>query len=58
MHGRGRTPRVPHYCVYGPTQCTPKLKNFKILTLLYTIKIDPINAALAILELQDPSNYT
>ena len=46
------------YCVHGPTQCTAKSKNTKISTLSYTIKIDPINAALAALELQDPPNYT
>ena len=50
--------RVPHHFVHGPTQCTPKSKNTKISTLLYTIKMDPINAALAALELQDSPNYT
>jgi len=44
--------------MHGPTQCTPKSKNTKISTLLYAIKIDPINAALAALELQDSPNYT
>jgi len=37
------------HCVHGPTQCT---------TLSYTIKMDPIDAALTALELQDPPNYT
>lgn len=43
---------------HGPTQKTPKLKNTKISTLSYAIKMDPINAALAALELQDSPNYT
>ena len=34
-----------------PTQCTPKSENTKNPTLSYTIIIDPINAALATLEL-------
>jgi hypothetical protein len=50
--------RSPAHSVHGPTQCTLKSKNTKNLTLLYTIKIDPIDAALAVLELQDPPNYT
>ena len=50
--------RVPPHCVHGPTQCTPKSKITKISTLSYTTKMDPINAALAALELQDPPNYT
>ena len=50
--------RVPPHCVHGPTQCTPKSKNTKNLTLSYTVKMDPIDAALAALELQDPPNYT
>jgi hypothetical protein len=44
--------------VHGPTQCTLKSKNTKNSTLSYTIKMDPIDAALAALELQDPLNYT
>jgi len=50
--------RSPAHSVHGPTQCTPKSKNTKNSTLLYTIKMDPIDAALAALELQDPPNYT
>ena len=49
--------RVPPHCVHGPTQCTPKSENTKNSTLSYTIKMDPINAALAALELQDHPNY-
>jgi len=44
--------------MHSPTQCTPKSKNIKNLTLLYTIKMDPINAAFTALELQNPPNYT
>ena len=50
--------RVPSHCVHGSTQCTPKSKNAKNSTLSYTVKMDPIDAAFAVLELQDPPNYT
>jgi hypothetical protein len=41
-----------------PTPCTVPLNAHQNSTLLYTVKMDPIDAAFAALELQDPPNYT